>query len=70
MVAELRKIGKYIAIYTNEVPVYHYLDSKLIPDLKIPYVQNGKLVGYDFYYNAKLRRVVRQVIKGQLLLGI
>lgn len=70
MVAEFRKIGKHVAVYTNDVPVYRYLNAKLVPELKIPYIQNGKLIGFDFYYNAKLSRTVQQVINGQLLLGI
>ena len=70
MVAEIRKLGKHLALYTEEVPVYTYLNKKLVPSQKIPYLQNGKPVGFDLYYDARMSRTIRQVIRGQLLLGI
>jgi len=70
MVAEVRKIGKRLVLYTNEVKVYTYLNKKLAPSARVSYLQNGKPVGFDFYYDAKLTRTIKQVAKGQLLLPI
>jgi len=70
MVAEVRIIGKRLALYTDEVTVYTYLNKRLAPSKKVSYLQNGKPVGFDFYYDVKLSHTIKQVAKGQLLLGI
>ena len=70
MVVELRKIGRRWALYTNDEMVYKHLGKCTIAANKVPYIQNGKLVGIDFYFNEKLNRTIRKVAKGQMFLGI
>jgi hypothetical protein len=70
MVAELRKIGSQVVLFTNEAPIYRRLNGLSLTKYKVPYLQNGKLVGIDFYFDKKLRNTIQRVKGGQLFLGI
>ena len=70
MVAELRKVDKRLALYTDDDPVYKRLYRWPYTLYKAPYTKNGKLVGVDLYFDRQLRHTVVQVINGQLMLDI
>ena len=70
MVAEIRKIGSQVVLFTNEASVYRRLSGLSFTNYKIPYLQNGKMVGVDLYFDKKLEGMVRQVKTGQMLLEI
>jgi hypothetical protein len=70
MVAELRKIGSQVVLFTNEAPIYRRLNGLSLTNYKVPYLQNGKVVGIDFYFDRSLRKTAQKVKDGQLLLGI
>lgn len=68
MVAEIRILGGRTVLYTDNASLYRYLNKNLHPIKKVPYIQNGKTVGYDFYYHIGYEQIIRQVINGQLLM--
>jgi len=69
MVAELRKVNNKLALYTDDERIYKCFSKWPHTSSRIRYTQSGKLVGIDFYFDRRLRRTVRQVINGQLMLG-
>ena len=70
MVAELRTMGDKIALYTDENQVYRRLRKGIPPLYMIPYFQHGRPVGFDLYFDRKLKRTVVQIMKGQLVLNL
>jgi hypothetical protein len=70
MVAELRRTGGRIVLYTDDAYMYKYLNKVKLTKHKVPYLQNGEMVGIDFYFDKKLRRTVQRVKTGQMLLDI
>ncbi len=70
MVAELRKSGNRIVLYTDDVFLYKYIDNHTIPKYQIKYLQNGKMVGIDLYFDKGLKNTVKRIKHGQMLLGI
>jgi hypothetical protein len=70
MVTEIRRTGGRIVLYTDEARIYKYLNQVTLTKHKVPYLQNGKIVGIDFYFDKKLCRIVQRVKNGQMLLGL
>jgi len=70
MVAEIRKIGNHTALYTNESRIYKLVDKWQVSKQKVRYVQNGKVIGVDFYFHKKWTRPIKRISKGQLPLDI
>jgi hypothetical protein len=70
MVAELRRTGGGIILYTDNAHFYKYLKKYSLAERQIPYLQNGKIVGIDMYFDKTLRRTVQRVKTGQMLLDI
>ena len=70
MVAELRRVNKRLALYTDDNDVYQRLSKWQYTLYKAPYVQKGKLIGVDLYFNRQLKHTVSQVINGQLMLDL
>jgi len=70
MVAELRRSGTRMVLFTDEAPIYRHLNELSITKYKIPYLKNGKVVGIDLYFDRKLWRTVRRVKDGQMVLDI
>ncbi len=70
MVAEIREIGDKLVVYTDDNRLYRIFDKRLRPLFQIPYAQNGKVVGIDFYFDRKFKNTIIQVIKGQLMLDL
>lgn len=70
MVAELRKMGDKIALYTDDARTYRRFSKWAYTLYKIPYIQDRKLVGADFYFNKGFKSTIKCVIKGQLTLDI
>ena len=70
MVAELRINGNRVVLFTNEALVYRHLAGLSITKYKVPYLQNGKMIGVDFYFDKKLLQTIRKLKTGQLPLGI
>ena len=63
MVAELRKIGDKLALYTNDNRVYRSFAKGVYPLCKIPYTQDGRLVGVDLYFDKKVKNTIIQLTK-------
>jgi hypothetical protein len=70
MVAELRVISKRLVLYSDNPDFYNYINKRLRPLKKVPYVQNGKIVAFDFYYKKDRESIIKQIINGQLFLDI
>ena len=70
MVAELRKVGSELALYTDDNWVYQRFYKWPHTLCKAPYTQSGKLVGVDLYFDKKVKHTIIQVINGQLMLSI
>ncbi len=70
MTSELRKVDKKLALFTNDERVYHCFYKWHNTLYKVPYIQRGKMVGVDLYFDKQVGSTVRQVIKGQLLLDV
>jgi len=70
MTSELRKVDKKLALFTNDERVYHCFYKWQNTLYKVPYIQRGKMVGVDLYFDRQVRNTVRQVIKGQLMLDV
>ncbi len=70
MVAELRRNGKQLVLYTDNKVLYNYIDSHSAPRYKIPYLQKGKVIGIDLYFDRGLRYTVKHLKSGQMVLGI
>jgi len=70
MVAEIRRIGSRTVLFTNDPTLYNHLNRLSLTRHKVRYLQNGKLVGIDFYFDRRFRKIARRVKNGQLLLGI
>jgi hypothetical protein len=70
MVVELRKIGSRWALYTDDMTVFRRLSKYVARSKKIKYMQNGKLVGIDFYFDRKSARFIHRIARGQLPLDL
>ena len=70
MVVELRRTGGRIVLFTNDARFYSYINRANLKKRKISYIQNGKVVGADFYFDKKLQRIIQRVKNGQMLLDI
>ena len=70
MVAELRKVNNKLALYTNDDRVYKSLYKRSYTLHRAPYLQEGKLVAVDLYFDRRVASTLTQVINGQLLLEI
>ncbi len=70
MVTELRTVNERLALYTTDDRLYKCLKKWSSTLYKVPYTQDGKLVGMDLYFDKQLENTVRQVIKGQLMLDL
>lgn len=70
MVAELRKTANRLILYSDNASLYGYINNWVRPLKKVPYIQNGKIVAYDFYYRSGNESMIRQVINGQLFLDL
>ena len=70
MVAEIRKIGNRTALYTNDNRLYKLVNKWPVAKHKVRYIQNGKVIGVDFYFNKKWTRPIKRISKGQLPLDI
>lgn len=66
----MRKTGGRIVVFTNDSQFYKYLNQVNLKKHKIPYMQNNKIVGVDFYFDKKLRKIVKRIKNGQMLLDI
>ena len=70
MATELRRTGGRVILYTNDPRFYKYLKKYSLTKNQVPYLQNGKIVGVDLYFDKKLRRTVQRIKTGQMLLDI
>ncbi|MBN1368067.1 MAG: hypothetical protein JW967_09085 [Dehalococcoidales bacterium] len=70
MVAELRRTGGRIVLFTDDARIYKYFNQVSLTKHKVPYLQNGKMVGIDFYFEKKLRRTIQRIKAGQMPLDI
>ncbi|MBI2851732.1 MAG: hypothetical protein HYX84_01325 [Chloroflexi bacterium] len=70
MTAELRAVGDKLALYTDDNSVYLRFSRGIVPIYKVPYFRNGRVVGYDLFFDAKQKTSVAQIMKGQLLLDM
>ncbi len=68
MVAELRNVADKLALYTDDNRVYERFHKRTPTLYRVPYIQNGKLVAIDLYFDRKLKNTITQVINGQLML--
>jgi len=70
MTSELRKVAKKLVLYTDDDRVYRCFYKWQNTLYRVPYIQRGKMVGVDLYFDRQVRNTVRQVIKGQLMLDV
>ncbi len=70
MVAELRKVGGELVLYTDDNLVRQRFHKWPHTLCKVPYTQSGKLVGVDLYFDKKVKHTIIQVVNGQFTLGI
>lgn len=70
MVAELRRIGKRLALYTDDTEVYRRLSRWKATLDGVPYNQGRKVVGVDLYFEPWARKTVKRVLRGQTVLDI
>ncbi len=70
MVAELRRMGDKLALYTNDNRLYKSFAKGVCPLSKVPYTQDGRLVGIDLYFDKKVKNAIIQIVNGQLMLDM
>jgi len=70
MVAELRRIGNKLALYTDDNDVYHRLSRWNATLYRVPYKQGKSVVGVDMYFEPWARKTVKRVLAGQAVLDI
>jgi len=70
MVAELRRIGNRLALYTDDNTVYERLTKWKATVNGVPYQQGHKTVAVDLYFEPWARKTVKKVLKGQLILNL
>lgn len=70
MVAELRRVGKHLALYTDDTDVYRRVSHWKIARGTAPYLQGKKVVGMDVYFHPRARKAVERVLKGQMALNL
>ena len=70
MVAELRRIGNKLALYTDDNDVYRRLYRWNATLCRVPYKKGKNVVGVDMYFEPWARNTVKRVLNGQSLLGI
>lgn len=70
MTAELRVMGDKIALYTDDNRVYGRFRRGVMPLYKTPYFRNGRVIGYDLFFNLNQKGAVAQIMNGQLLLDM
>ena len=70
MVAELRRVGKRLALYTDDTDVYRRLSRWKIARGAAPYLQGKTVVGMDVYFHPRARKAVKRVLQGQLALNL
>lgn len=63
-------MGDRLALYTDDQQVYRLIRQGPPPLYKIPYMQRGRMVAVDLYFDKRLKGTLSRVMKGQLLLGI
>lgn len=70
MTAELRAAGDKLALYTDDNIVYARFRRGIVPLYKVPYFRNGRVVGYDLFFDPRQKASVEQVMRGQLVLDM
>ena len=70
MVAELRNIGSRLALYTNDAWLYERFHKWSDTLCEVSYIQGGKRIAVEFYFDRKFRDTVVRVLDGQLMLDI
>lgn len=70
MVAELRRIGKRLALYTDDTELYRRLSRWKATLYRVPYNQGRKVVGVDLYFEPWARKTVKRVLRGQTVLDM
>ena len=70
MVAELRMVGKRLALYTDDTDIYRRVSRWKIARGTAPYLQGKKVVGMDIYFHPRDRKAVERVLEGQLALNL
>ena len=70
MVAELRKIDQRLVLHTDDNLVYRRLNKLPYTLRKVPYIQDGRTVAIDLYFDRKAKSTVVRVMNGQLMLGL
>jgi hypothetical protein len=70
MVAEVRRNGRQLVLFTNERQIYRHINKSRLSQHKVRYFQDGKLVGIDFYFDRKFARTIKAFSRGQMPLGI
>ena len=70
MVAEIRRAGNKLVLYTDDESVYRFFNKWKYTDYKTMYAQKGKIVAADFYIDWKFEPTVRMAIKGQIMMDM
>jgi hypothetical protein len=70
MVAEIRRIGHRWALYTDDIVLYRRLTKFGFTARPVRYLQRGKVVGIDVYFNTRLKCTVQRIKHGQLPLDM
>ncbi|MFC1912659.1 hypothetical protein ACFLX7_00455 [Chloroflexota bacterium] len=66
----MRKVDKKLALYTDDERIYRCFSKWQNTLYRVPYIQSGKMIGVDLYFDTQVSNTVRQVIKGQLMLDV
>ncbi len=70
MVAELRRVGNRLALYTDDNAVYRRLSRWKATRRRVPYHQGRNVVAVDLYFDPRARRTIKRVLEGQLMLNL
>ena len=70
MVAELRRIGSRLALYTDDNTVYERLSRWKATLYGVPYQQGRRIVAVDLYFEPWARKTVKRALRGQLMLNM
>jgi hypothetical protein len=70
MVAELRRIGSKLALYTDDDGVYRRLSRWNATLSRRPYKQGKNVVAVDMYFEPWARKTIKRVLSGQAVLDI